>query len=89
MKHGSTKRWSRTNAAYLGAFLGLAVAMAHHIHHAVASEFPSENPLVHITRELITFSSGSALMLAAVAELRNRILGTKSSAGRSIPNSDH
>jgi hypothetical protein len=87
MKHGSTKRWSRTSAAYLGALLGIAVAMAHHVHHALVGEFPTGNPLAHIALEMITYSACGALILTIVTGARNRVSRTKSSADRSVPNS--
>jgi hypothetical protein len=73
MKHGSERRWSRSSSAYLGAFLGMGIAMAHHAHHALVGEIPNENPLTHTFPELIGFTAAGALLLALMAEVRNRI----------------
>ncbi|HEU6441757.1 MAG TPA: hypothetical protein VFF38_05310 [Microvirga sp.] len=87
-KHGSAKRWGRTHAAYVGAFLGIAITMAHQGYHVLANDFPEGNPLVHIFLELIVFSAAGALALAAVAEIRNRIADMESPAGRSASKSE-
>jgi hypothetical protein len=77
MKRGSQKRWSKTNAAYIGAFLGMVIAMAHQVHHAIGGDVPNENPLVHIFPELVGLTAGSAVLAAIVAEIRNRIRATR------------
>ena len=73
MKHMSERRWSRSNLAYLGAFLGMGVAMAQHVLHALGGDILNENPLDHIFPELIGFTAAGALILALMAEVRNRI----------------
>lgn len=73
MKHRSERRWSRSISAVLGAFPGMGGAMAHHAHHALVGDIPNENPLAHILPELIGLTAAGALLLAVIAEVRNRI----------------
>ena len=72
MKDRSKKRWSRASSAYLGAFFGMGLAMAHQIQHAVVGEIPNENPFTHIFPELVGLTAGGALILVIIAEVRNR-----------------
>jgi hypothetical protein len=51
----------------------MGIAMAHHAHHALVGDIPNENPLTHIFPELIGFTAAGALLLALMAEVRNRI----------------
>ena len=74
MKQSSNQRWSRANAAYLGAFLGMALGVIHQIHHAFTSVEPDENPLAHIVPEFVGLTVGGALLLAAIAEVRNHLV---------------
>jgi hypothetical protein len=73
MKNRPRKPWSRTGSAYLGAFLGMGIAMAHQIHHAFVGDILAENPFTHIFPELLGLTAGGALLLMAVAEIRNRL----------------
>ncbi|WP_230534494.1 hypothetical protein [Microvirga roseola] len=72
MKYGYARRWSRSNSAFLGAFLGMMIAAAHQVHHALAGEIPNESPLAHIFLELVGLAAGTAILGAALAEIRNR-----------------
>jgi hypothetical protein len=81
MKDNLRKHWSRTHSAYLGAFLGMGIAMAHNVHHAFVGEIPNENPLVHIFPELIGLASAGALFFVVIAEVRNRLVGAAQFAG--------
>ncbi len=87
-KYDSAKRWGRTHAAYVGAFLGIAIGMAHQGYHVLFNDFPEGNPFVHISLELIGLSAAGALIMAAVAEVRNRIADPEAPAGRSASNSE-
>jgi len=73
MKNKSRKPLSRTCSAYLGAFLGMAIAMAHQIHHVIVGDILAETPFTHIFPELLGLTAGGALLLMAVAEIRNRL----------------
>ncbi|PVE25471.1 hypothetical protein DC522_06130 [Microvirga sp. KLBC 81] len=67
------KRWSKTHAVYLGAVSGMGIAIAHQVYHAAVGEIPDESPLAHILPEFIGLVAGGALLLAAIAEVRNRL----------------
>jgi hypothetical protein len=73
MNYRPRKRWRRTSSAYLGAFLGIGIAIAHHIHHAVLGEIPNEDPFTHIFPELVGLTAGGTLLLVVVTEIRNRL----------------
>jgi hypothetical protein len=51
------ERWDTISLAYLGALLGMALAMVHNIHHGVGGQIPNEDPFLHSLFDLITFAS--------------------------------
>lgn len=73
MKRGSKRPWSRTHWAFVGAFLGMGLAMAHQVHHAVVGKVLDENPIAHIFPEVVGLTAGGALLLAVIAEACNRL----------------
>jgi hypothetical protein len=75
MKDNLRKYWSRTHSAYLGAFLGMGIAMAHNVHHAFVGKIPNEDPLVHTFPKLIGLTSAGALFFVVIAEVRNWLVG--------------
>jgi phosphate/sulfate permease len=70
--------WNTSGLAYVGAFLGIALATAHHFHHVRVDDIPEHNVIVHIFGELFAATIIGALLLAGVAEIRNRRLKRES-----------
>ena len=70
----SIRRWSPTDTAYIGAFLGMALALVHQVYHVWFGRIPSEDPFLHIFLELLGFTLGFALLFACVAGVRNRLM---------------
>jgi hypothetical protein len=74
LNSSKTKPWSISSFAYVGAFTGMVIAVAHHIEHTLTGDIPKDNLLGHIFLELVGSSLGVALVLAAIAVVRNRIV---------------
>jgi hypothetical protein len=70
----SAKRWSTTNTAYIGAFVGMVLALAHSAYHVLLGRIPSEDPFLHTFLELMGFTTGAALLFACIAGIRNRLV---------------
>jgi len=68
------QRWDTVSLAYLGAFLGMALAMAHNIHHIAVGQIPNEDPFLHSLFDLIAFGSSGALLMALISGTHNRLL---------------
>ena len=55
----------------------MGIASIHHLRHGLSGDVPQDNLLAHIFFELGASSLGTALLLGAVAALRNRIVQRK------------
>jgi Na+/proline symporter len=70
----TAKPWNSPGLAYLGAFLGIALATAHHTHHLSVGDLPENDAVVHIFGELFAAMIGGASLLGIVSEIRNRLV---------------
>jgi hypothetical protein len=70
----TVRPWNTPGLAYLGAFLGIALATAHHIHHVSVGDLSENNAVVHIFGELFAATSAGALLLGIISEIRNRLV---------------
>jgi hypothetical protein len=70
----AVRPWNTSGLAHLGAFLGIALATAHHIHHVNIGDLSENNAVVHIFGELFAATSAGALLLGIVSEMRNRLV---------------
>lgn len=70
-KGRSTKRWNTGDMAHLDALLGMLIAGAHVFWHVLQGNLPSEDPLVHITIDLIAGMLSVASLFGAVSSFRN------------------
>jgi hypothetical protein len=74
LNYKKKKPWKPSSFACVGAFSGMGIAAVHHINHALSGNIPQDNPLAHIFLELGGFALGAALLLAAIAVIRNRVV---------------
>ena len=70
----TARLWNTPGLAYLGAFLGIALATAHHILHVSAGDLSENDVVVHIFGELFAAMIGGASLLGIVSEIRNRLV---------------
>jgi hypothetical protein len=70
----TARLWNTPGLACLGAFLGIALATAHHILHVSAGDLSENDVVVHIFGELFVATGGGALLLGIISELRNRLV---------------
>jgi hypothetical protein len=73
-KDWSKKRWNTGDMAYLGALLGMLIAGVHVFWHVFQGNLPSEDPLVHITVDLIAGTLGVAGLFGSVSGIRNWLM---------------
>jgi hypothetical protein len=73
-KDWSKKRWNTGVVAYLGALLGMLIAGAHVFWHVLQGNLPSEDPLFHITVDLIAGTLGVASLFGSVSSFRNWLM---------------
>jgi hypothetical protein len=73
-KGRSKKRWTTGDVAYLGALLGMLIAGAHVFWHVLYGNLPSEDPLLHITIDLVAGTLGIAGLFGSVSGFRNWLM---------------
>jgi len=76
MRQKQAKGWSRSNAAFVGAFLVMGLATAHQIYHAIVHGISGDNMLARLAVEFIGLTITGAVTLWIIAEIRNRLLRT-------------
>ena len=67
-------RWSRTHSAALGALLGMAVSLVHVLIQILRQNPRDAFPFAHILLEYLGLTAAGALLLLALAEMRNRLV---------------
>jgi hypothetical protein len=67
----ASRSWNTPGLAYFGAFLGIALATAHHIHHMSVGDLPEDRAIVHIFGELFAATFIGAVLLAVISGIRN------------------
>ncbi|MCB8822250.1 hypothetical protein LJD17_17045 [Microvirga rosea] len=70
--------WQVSLAAYQGAKLGLLITLAHHLYHAMHGVTPGEEIVAHRLLELVGFTVGGSIGLAAIAVLYNCFVQARS-----------
>ena len=70
--------WSPESAAFCGGFLGAVGVMLHEGYTVVFGHCLPIDPFTHVLAELAMFAPGGAILFAAAANTRNKLLGTRS-----------
>ncbi|UVF17958.1 hypothetical protein HPT29_015690 [Microvirga terrae] len=68
------RAWNTPGLASVGAFLGIGLATVHHLHHVILDNLPEQSAVVHIFGELFAAMIVGAMVLAAISEVRNRLV---------------
>jgi hypothetical protein len=73
-KPSARKRWDPAGLALIGGGLGILLVIAHEAYVIFSGRFHNVDPFVHIITEMAILGSGLALLFAAVAVIRNRLI---------------
>jgi hypothetical protein len=69
--------WTTAGAAYCGAVLGAVAVIVHQVYIVLFSAYTIADPFLRVMTEMAVLVPGGAMVFAAIASLRNRVLRTR------------
>jgi hypothetical protein len=72
VKSEPCNKWDPAVWAFCGAMIGMSLGIAVQASDIIAGRFDDSNPFIQIATEMAVFAFGGAMLLAAVARMRNR-----------------
>lgn len=74
VKYKKCRAWDPGSFACWGALAGMTLAIVVEAYDVFSGRFNDVDPFIHILVEMTVFTSGGAMLFAAIAEMRNRTM---------------